>query len=87
MLENLFLAAARDLRKNGWTQPRGDNALLFYHPEFGLHEFFKACHIQSNADQIRRRRRRVTVAVYVTLAALCVLAGAGLTIFTYGGLL
>lgn len=55
MLENLFIYAARDLRGRGWTQADGDNAALFYHPDFGTHEFFKACDIQCNAASYRRR--------------------------------
>jgi len=70
MLENLFVGAARDLRKHGWTQPSGDNALLFYHPEFGTHEFFKACYIQTNAGRIRRRRRNQAIALLIGYGTL-----------------
>jgi hypothetical protein len=67
MLENLFIDAAKDLRKHGWTQPSGDTPLLFYHPEFGAHEFFKACYIYSNADRIKQRRKlmvRIRASIY-----------------------
>jgi hypothetical protein len=73
MLESLFVGAARDLRKHGWTQPSGDNALLFHHPEFGTHEFFKACYIQTNAERIRRRQwwvARIRPATYSLLGAI-----------------
>jgi hypothetical protein len=67
MLEYLFTGAVRDLRKQGWTQPSGDNPLLFCHPEFGTHEFFNACYIQCNAARYRRRlwwAARIRPAIY-----------------------
>lgn len=70
MLENLFTGAARDLRNNGWTQPAGDNALLFYHSEFGTHEFFKACYIHCNAERIRRHRKYRSTAMFVGVVLL-----------------
>lgn len=78
MLEDLFIAAARSLRNNGWRQQ--DDPMLFWHPEFGAHEFFKACYIQCNVERVRRHKRLKTIAVYLTLASLAVLFGYALFI-------
>ncbi len=84
MLENLFVSAARDLRAQGWTQPSGGNPKMFSHPEFGTHEFFKACHVQCNAARYRRRlwwASRLRPAVYnliivaLLFLTLCKLTG------------
>ena len=80
MLKNLFIGAARDLRAEGWIQPNTDKPMLFHHPEFGTHDFFKACYIQCNAIQIRRRKRLIAVGCYVVGAFI--LCGAALLIYT-----
>jgi hypothetical protein len=85
MIEGIFIIATRELRNSGWHQR--DNPELFWHPEFGAHDLFKACYIQCNAKKIRCRRRLMTVAVYGTLAALTILAGLGLMYFVNGSLL
>lgn len=80
MLSNLFTGAAQDLRRHGWTQPNAERPQLFYHPEFGTHDFFKACYLDCNIKSIRRRRRLISTACWIGIGLL--LWGALLLIFT-----
>lgn len=76
MLDGLFIEATRSLRDNGWRQQ--EDPTLFWHPEFGAHEFFKACYIERRAGRIRRRlwwSARIRPAIYIlTVGGLLLVA-------------
>lgn len=76
MIENLIIGAARDLIAHGWIQPDITRARLFYHPEFGTHDLFRACYIQCSVEKIRRRRKLIAIVGGVLFFAACILAGA-----------